>query len=307
MEKEQKKDELIEWNLTHLNPAEGYQVNELIPFNVQQFNEFSLAYHHDQMGNAGLWGFKDTNNNIVCEPKYLFEPMACGNTYIVCTGSGWKHTDDLPDGKIWSDIQKWGLVDTKQNILIPFEYDELECINFECIDDTNTKGDIFVGRKYLDNDNDFYMQCEIINSKNEVLIPMNYSDVDYGIEYNQLVVYKNRERFADSSTKGFAGVYDFNLNKEIISPDKYKQIEIVDYNLFIVSDDVENYYNSTLINECGQIIGKENEWKSILKRFNTPKDYIYSGRTMNGKCYRFNIIDDKIQDLIEIASEDYLK
>ena len=125
------RDELLKLALTHLNPAEGYETNGLIPFNAQQFNEFSLAYHHDQMGSAGLWGFKDVNNNVVCEPKYLFEPIVCGDTYIVCIGSGWKHTDDLSDGKIWSEIQKWGLVDKKQKTLIPFDYDELECINFE--------------------------------------------------------------------------------------------------------------------------------------------------------------------------------
>ena len=73
-------------------------------------------------------------------------------------------------------------------------------------DDNNTKGDIFVGRKYLEDNSEFYMECEIINNKNEKLIENKYSDVDYRIEYNQLVVYKNRERSADSSTKGFAGV-----------------------------------------------------------------------------------------------------
>ena len=301
------RDELLKLALTHLNPAEGYETNGLIPFNAQQFNEFSLAYHHDQMGSAGLWGFKDVNNNVVCEPKYLFEPIVCGDTYIVCIGSGWKHTDDLSDGKIWSEIQKWGLVDKKQKTLIPFDYDELECINFEWVDDNNTKGDIFVGRKYLEDNSEFYMECEIINNKNEKLIENKYSDVDYRIEYNQLVVYKNRERSADSSTKGFAGVYDFNLNKEIIHPNKYRQIEIVDYNLFLVSDDVDNYYNATLINENDQIIGKENEWDSVSKRFESPKDYIYCGKTMDGKYYRFNIKNNKIVDLIEISAEDYLK
>lgn len=37
------RDELLKLALTHLNPAEGYETNGLIPFNAQQFNEFSLA------------------------------------------------------------------------------------------------------------------------------------------------------------------------------------------------------------------------------------------------------------------------
>ncbi len=42
------------------------------------------------------------------------------------------------------------------------------------------------------------------------MIPEKYNDVGYYIENDQLVVYKDRERFSIDSTVGYAGIYDFN-------------------------------------------------------------------------------------------------
>ena len=62
------------------------------------------------------------------------------------------------------------------------------------------------------------------------LIPFEspkYKDIDfYYIEKEQLLIYKGRERL-EAKNIGYAGIYDFNLNKVIIEPNKYREIELL--------------------------------------------------------------------------------
>ena len=303
------RDELIEWVKSRLNDAEGDLNNGLIPFNVQRFNEFSLAYHSDYMGEAGLWGFKNENSDVVCSPKFLFKPFCYGENYIVCEGSGWEHYDELPEGRIWSKEMKWGLINKDFETIIPFEYDEIECVSPDLFAEDGevikTEIDYFVCRKYNEDKNSFYLDSEVRDSKNNLIIS-GYSDVDYRIECNQLVVYKERERWDTNSDPGYAGVYDLSLNKEIIAPNKYHDIEIIDYNLFVVSDDVENMYYGTLINEKEEIIGEEKYWSQVCKTFRDNSKYKYQASTMDKKYYVFNIRDNKIVDLLEVSHDDFL-
>lgn len=303
------RDDIINWARTRLNPSEGYMSNGLIPFNVQQFNEFSLAYHSDYMGTAGLWGFKNENGEVVCSPKYLFEPIYCGRNYVVCTGTGWEHYDELPEGRIWSKEMHWGLINNKFETIIPFEYDELECISEQKYDDNDeiipNDIDYFVCRNYNDDKDKFYVESEIRDSSNNLAIS-GYSDVDYTIEYDQLVVYKDRVRWGDPNGPGYAGVYDFILDKEIIAPNKYHEIEIVDYNLFSISDDVENMTYQTLINEKEEIIGPEKYWNQVCHTYHDKNKYKYQASTMDGKYYVFNIKDNKIIDQMEITRDEFL-
>lgn len=307
--KTEKADELINWALTHKNPAEGKIDNNLIPYNVEQFNKFRLAYHSDYMSSAGLWGFKNINGDVVCSPKFLFEPMCYGENYIVCTGTGWEHYDNLPNDKIWSKKMNWGLINKNFETIIPFIYDEMEWIGSDYTNndenDNISEIDYFVCRKYNNDKNRFYLESEVRDSKNNLIVS-GYSDVDYGIEFNQLVVYKNRERWADKDNPGYAGVYDISLQKEIIKPNKYHNIEIIDNNLFKVSDDVENYFYGTLINEKDEVIGDEKIWNN-LGIINSKSNYKYKGKTMDEKFYLFNIRNNSIVDKIEISKEEYLK
>lgn len=87
-----------EWAVTWLNEEEGDEANGMIPFNAQRFNEFSLAYHHDLMDRAGLWGFRDIDGKIIVEPKYLFKPIEVNGLYILCIGSGWEESSEWTEG-----------------------------------------------------------------------------------------------------------------------------------------------------------------------------------------------------------------
>ena len=225
---------------------------DIIAFNIKQLDDFDLAYHSDYMGTEGLWGFKNEKGEVVCSPKFLFEPICCGKNYIVCVGTGWEHYDELPDGKIWSKEMHWGLINSKFEAIIPLEYDEVECLSNQEYNDNDViipnDIDYFVCRKYLNNNENFHVEVEVRDSKNNLIIS-GYSDVDYMIFYNQLVIYKNRDRWGNFDDSGYSGVYDLLLDKEIIAPNKYYEIEIVDHNLFIVSNDVENALYGTLINK----------------------------------------------------------
>ena len=127
------------------------------------------------------------------------------------------------------------------------------------------------------------------------------------IFYNQLVVYKNRDRRGNFDDSGYSGVYDLLLDKEIIAPNKYYEIEIVDHNLFIVSNDVENALYGTLINEKGKIIGEEKNWKQVCQTSRNKSKYKYEASAMDGKYYVFNIKDNNIVDMLEISHDDFLR
>lgn len=285
------------WAKTNLNVELGTEHNNLIPFNEKRFNMFSLAYHHDLMDIAGLWGFKDKNGNLIIEPKFLFEPICVNQKYIVCVGSGWKKEDNK---KLWCDDMKWGVIDLDFNTVIPFEYDEIE---------------------YLENDDDFpYFVCykykyettglkwvTIFNYYGEVIIPEKYNDVGYYIENNQLIVYKDRERTElEDKSIGYAGIYDFKLNKEIIKPNKYRELEYLDYNIFLTSDDTKYMEYASIIDNKGKIIGKEKMWQLVFKLDNV-EGYKYRGRTMNNEFYYFNIKNSKIVDMLKISEEEWDK
>ena len=70
----------------------------------------------------------------------------------------------------------------------------------------------------------------------------------------------------------------------------------------IVSNDVENSYNATIINSNKDIIGEKEIWDSVYKIYNNKK-HKYKGKTMEGKKFYFNISGTIITDIEEIQSD----
>lgn len=296
-------EDLIKSVLEMKNKEYGDEANGLIPFNVQRFNEFSLAYHHEWRFLAGLWGFKDKNGNIIIEPRYLFEPIECDGLYIVCEGSGWEESSEWTKGKFWSKEQRWGVIDKNFNTIIPLEYDEITWLKDDAVEGYENLRFGCYKYKYEETD---LKWVTIFDRNGKVIIPEKYNDVGYSAYYNQLIIYKDRERWGDNDTKGFAGVYDFNINKMIIEPDIYAEMEYLDYNIFLVSDDIEDMSKATIINNKKQIIGEEKIWESVYRTYSN-KQYKYQGKTMDGKMYKFNIVGCEIVDKIEIDAEEWMK
>lgn len=303
-EKHIDRDALLEYVRNMKNPEFGEEANGFIPFNTYRFNEFELAYHHDLMSDAGWWGLKDKNDNIVIEPKYLFRPQEIDGLYIMCEGTKWHESKEWAEGKIWSEDQKWGVIDKDFKTIIPFEFDEI-CFLDDDEDLDNNNKIMFACYKYRYKETGLKW-VTIYDRNGNILIPERYNDVGYYLYNNQLIIYKNRERWGINDSKGYAGIYDFNLNEVIIEPNQYKDIDYLDYNIFIVSDDVENSFNATIINSNNEIIGEKEIWDMVCKNYHN-KQYSYKGKTMDGKRFYFNIVDNKIIDMKEIDEEEWQK
>lgn len=294
--KDMSRDEIIDIVMNMKNPEQGELANGLIPFNVQPFNMFKLAYHHDLMSSAGLWGFKDEKENVIVSPKYLFEPIEINGLYIVCIGTGWEHKAEYIEGRIWSEEQKWGVIDSKQNIIIPFEYDEIEFL-------WNDEDDVLENtyfRVYKHQYKPYDIQeAAIFNHKGEIILPFMYNDLDYDIIDKQIQVYKNGTK---EDNDGYTGIYDIELNKEIIKPNKYKTIEVLKRNLFLRSQDRDYGENATLFNEKEEIIGEENMWEIVYKSHN--KEFEFQGKYMTGEKIFFNIKNNQIVDVKRIETDE---
>ena len=264
-----------------------------------------LAFHHDLHGSQGCWGVIDKNWNEVIEPKYLFPLMQFNNgTFLACKGTGWIKDNEWDEaqineegkGRYWTKEEKWGLIDFKEKEIIPCIYDEIHCINNDYYNENIENLFAVYRHQYKPYE---IQEVAVMNNKGEIIIPFKYNDVYWYENEKQLIVYTNGTRY---DSEGLVGVYDLKLNREIIAP-QYKDIDYLDYNLFIISDDPEYSRNATIINSNNEIIGEEKNWKSLYKESDEGK-YIYKGETMDGKCYKFNIVGKEIVDRIEVESKD---
>ena len=79
---------------------------------------------------------------------------------------------------------------------------------------------------------------------------------------------------------------------------KYNSMDYIDYNLFLISDDRENGFKATIINEKEEIIGKEKIWNFVNTSGNDDRKY--EGKTVDDKKYYFNIRDNQIIDMLEV-------
>ena len=91
---------------------------------------------------------------------------------------------------------------------------------------------------------------------------------------------------------GLAGYFIIDKDED------YNSMDYIDYNLFLISDDRENGFKSTIINEKEEIIGKEKIWNFVSTSGNDDRKY--EGTTVDDKKYYFNIKDNQIVDLIEV-------
>lgn len=283
---------------------EHFLVSTVDPDNIP------LAFHHDLHGCQGCYGVVDKNWEVIIEPKFLFPMEKYGDKFLVCKGKMWHQSekwDNYPTqlehnkGKYWTEKENWGIIDINEKEYIPCMYDELECLNISWDDDDNISGDIFVARTIID-ELKYKQTSKVLDINNNQLILDELTDVDYAIEDNQLVVFKGIDKrgfYVDENY--FSGVYDFELKKMIIEPNKYKNIEIITRNLFIISDDPENLSYGTIINNEEKVIGEEKTWRLVFNIDNC----LFKGETMDGKYYIFKIIGDQIVDKKELTKKEY--
>ena len=166
-----------------INDKYGYinsQGAEVIPV------KFDHIHHFDNDGYAGAkyagkYGVIDKNGSFVAEPKY--DEIRIEN-----------YAPNIGDSTMIAKCGKWGLVNFRGEVIVPFEYDYLGSFH-------NGIAFIEVGNK-----------CGAINDKNEVVIPAKYDSLNH---YDN-GLYK-------ASILGKCGF--INQNDEIVIPFEYDDVE----------------------------------------------------------------------------------
>lgn len=168
-------------------PNNCYMVSTLTKDEVGNIDNKFLDYLDDLEGMQGNWGICDELSNVLIFPKYLFPLIKCGDYYKVSIGicnqnniistlksgliddSGnemvpiiYEFMEQLDeDGNYFKvknvEISKDGVIDKKNNIVVPFEYDLIS-------------GWLKYGKVEIRNNNksgiyDFELKKELINPK----------------------------------------------------------------------------------------------------------------------------------------------
>ena len=166
-----------------INDKYGYinsQGAEVIPVKFDHIHQFDNDGYAEAKY-AGKYGVIDKNGNFVAEPKY--DEIRIEN-----------YAPNIGDSTMIAKCGKWGLVNFRGEVIVPFEYDYLGSFH-------NGIALIEVGNKR-----------GAINDKNEVVIPAKYDSLnrcDNGIY-----------------TASIFGKYGFiNQNDEIVIPFEYDEVD----------------------------------------------------------------------------------
>lgn len=143
---------------------------------VSEMGEVDLQYHHNRGPCAGLWGWLDTNLNVVIEPKYVYAMNFWNGRAMVCKGE-WS-TKTTEDGKeqYWCENEQWGVIDRNENEIVPCRFDEI----YE-IDDTDRLYFVHEGGW----ENGHYAIYDI--KENAIILVLDF-DFDMGYMFNECTV-----------------------------------------------------------------------------------------------------------------------
>ena len=143
---------------------------------VSEMGEVDLQYHHNRGPCAGVWGWLDTNLNVVIEPKYVYAMNFWNGRAMVCKGE-WS-TKTTEDGKeqYWCENEQWGVIDRNENEIVPCRFDEI----YE-IDDTDRLYFVHEGGW----ENGHYAIYDI--KENAIILVLDF-DFDMGYMFNECTV-----------------------------------------------------------------------------------------------------------------------
>lgn len=99
----------------------GYSEGRLM---VNSTGRIDLRYHHNREGCAGMWGWLDTDFNIVIPAQYIFAMNFEGGRAIVCKGE-WQEFNEGIHTQYWCEHEKWGVIDLNGDEVVPCAFDEL--------------------------------------------------------------------------------------------------------------------------------------------------------------------------------------
>ena len=200
---------------------------------VSLLGEIDLQYHHVYHGSAGLWGWIDTDFNVIIPPEFPFAFHFSRGKALVCKGEwGMKplmsQHEDLPemsdeyyqrlDDKVhtyWCDDERWGVIDTQGNELVPCRFNELTPIT-----GSNTLYLAHTGSWSVCN------YCVFDEASQAEILRLDF-DFDMGYMFNELFVTpENLLVFVEHQSgkgKDFIWVYDLAEHKYIAYHKVYKE------------------------------------------------------------------------------------
>lgn len=253
-----------------------------------------FPYYHDEHADVtelGLWGIVNSDKEILIDTKYLYSFYEVGeNKFIGCKGDTWKKINSTTRGNaVVSDNKKFGLIDIEDNVIIPFEYDEMDAFQIEFSE--SKKIMCVKALKYGDN-KDKKDEAILFDLNGKILIPGDYEDFSWYGNENRVIVHINGDRFSDEEPHK-CGVYDIEKQKLII-PLEYLDLEEIDGNYYhvILKEDDSGF----IIDLNNNKIGEKDDWKYIFTEENG-----YRGTDIKNVEYTFDIIDGKIENLSDTA------
>jgi len=193
----------------------------------------------------GLFGYKDSLKNVIVYPKYTIASVFNQGLALVATNKGWNIIDHT--GKELTDFtgtpkfsyneyinyefiaikknEKWGFIDRKGNLLIPYQYEEVEDFNMGI-------APVKIGELW-----------GFINTDNELIIKPTYEKVT--------IFYDGLAGFYENGKWGF-----INGNNEVVIEPKYTSITLFSEGLCAVNTLDFNAMGGGITNE---VINKKGE------------------------------------------------
>lgn len=197
----------------------------------------SLAYHHDDSANAGLWGYVDKAGKVVVTPQYIFAEDFCGGLAVVCQGK-WtidkKWDNEYDQGKYWSEEMKWGAINSKGEEAIPCRFDEIKWRPWKPDDGW----DMEITKRYLAARDMESRKWGLIDFKGNWVVEPQFPDICYPFETSpngDMFVFYSRGIWDDSDEPP-CGVYSISKRRILIPADEYLDIEFKSDSVVKVAD-----------------------------------------------------------------------
>lgn len=188
----------------------------------------SLAFHHDEDSNAGVWGYVNAEGRIIVQPQYIFGEDFGGGMAIVCEGE-WtrdKRWDNkYNQGKWWSEKMLWGSIDREGKVAIPCKFDEIKWRPWsedfpECV----------MAKRYLAA-RDVNGKWGLIDFKGNWVVEPQFGDMCYAFDTSpngDMFVFYRRDIWGGGDPDFVpCGVYSLKKHRVILPAEKDVEIEFV--------------------------------------------------------------------------------
>ncbi len=204
------------------------------------FKSCSLAFHHDDEENAGIWGYVNRSGKIVVKPQYIFAEDFVGGLAVVCKGK-WtydkKWDNEYSQGRPWSERMDWGAIDTRGREVIPCKFLEIKWRPFDSAWEWKDNGEITKHYLAALDSNDLW---GIIDFKGNWVVAPQFQDMGYEWETSpdgdMFVFYARPIWGGGDPDETPCGIYSISRQRVIVPADKFVDIEFKSNKTIIVRE-----------------------------------------------------------------------